>query len=550
MPPEAAVRSPSDFPPGTLINGRYRILALIATGGMGRIYRAEQAPLGRIVALKLLGSAQLEDKKQGEAFRRRFEVEASILAKIHHVNVVTLFDYGRIEDLGRDQYFMAMEYLAGETLADRIRDGISLPPQDVLRILRQMARGLREAHKLGAVHRDLKPSNVMLVPESDGGEVVKILDFGIGKFVGGHEDQALTQQGAFLGSPRYVAPEQVNEKRVDARTDVYALGVIAYEMLTGFVPFDRETNLETILAHCSAPLPKMSERNPAALVPDLLEAFVRRCLEKEPQARPQSMEEVLRAISETERALFGVTSLGASPNDATPPPMPTPHAAAAAQSAAFDDTLASSPELAAKLQASMNTMNTPTPLSRTGTLASRDEGAGRGGRALKLVAAIALVAGVVGVGVLLRQHASRSPAVSAAPPAASTAAPPAAATSFMLVIDSAPQGAEIRENDELLGTTPMQVAIAHEGVRSAPRRFVLRLDGYAPYTLLQGDSEVAVHVTPPLTRATPAASVSAPALTAAPPASHAAPPRPPTAPHPASSPAPPTHQDLDIKLTR
>jgi serine/threonine-protein kinase len=550
MPPEAAVRSPSDFPSGTLINGRYRIVALIATGGMGRIYRAEQAPLGRIVALKLLGTAQLEDRKQGEAFRRRFLVEASILAKLHHVNVVTLFDYGRIEGIDREQYFMAMEYLPGETLADRIRDGIALPPQDALRIMRQMARGLREAHKLGAVHRDLKPSNVMLVPESDGGDVVKILDFGIGKMVGGSEDQALTQQGAFLGSPRYVAPEQVNEKRVDPRTDVYALGVIAYEMLCGFVPFDRETNLETILAHCSAPVPRMSDRNPAVHVPDLLEAFVRRCLEKDPNARPQSMEEVLRAISDCEQTLFGVTSLGASPNDATPPPMPMPSGPRASRPEAFDDTLASSPEIERqRLQALQASLHTQSPLTRTGDASAKEDRAPKSGRAVKVAAAIVLVAGAVGVALSLRHQAPRTPGeATASAPNGAAASPPAAATTFTLLLDSEPSGAEVRENDAVLGTTPMQVPIARESARSAPRRFVLKLDGFAPYTLLQGDSEGTVHAMASLSRA---AAPLIPSASAAPPsASHPNSPRPPVAPHTASPAPSPTHQDLDIKLTR
>jgi serine/threonine-protein kinase len=563
MPSEAPARrtTPSDIPLGTVINGRYRLVSLIASGGMGRVYRAEQAPLARIVALKLLGTAQLADAKLGEAFRRRFFLEASILAKLQHVNVVTLFDYGRIEGVDHEQYFMAMEYLAGVTLADRIRDGIGLPTQDALRILRQMARGLREAHKQGAVHRDLKPSNVMLVPESDGGEVVKILDFGIGKLLGGPEDQALTQQGSFLGSPRYVAPEQVNEKRVDARTDVYALGVIAYEMFCGFVPFDRETNLETILAHCSAPLPPMSERNPAVRVPNLVEGFVRRCLEKDPNDRPASMEEVLRGISECERALYGVTSLGASANDLTPAPLPAPRPPLASGAEALDDTLASSPEVirsaglttgSQSLQARSQSPSehTQSPLTRSGQL-SGPGGAAHGGHALKVVAAVAVLACAGAVGLSVRQHitGSAAPLTSTAPAAAASDPPAAAATSFTLVLDSAPSGAEVLENDDLLGTTPMQVTIARDGVRAAPRRFIVRLDGYATYTLLQGDSEGIVHVMAPLTRAP--SRGSAPATTAAlPPVSRPAPPRAPGSSH-ASVPATPSpQQDLDIKLTR
>jgi serine/threonine-protein kinase len=423
----------------------------------------------------------------------------------------------------------------------------------VLRILRQMARGLREAHKLGAIHRDLKPSNVMLVPEADGGEIVKILDFGVGKLLGGPEDQALTQQGSFLGSPRYVAPEQVNEKRVDARTDVYALGVIAYEMLCGFVPFDRETNLETILAHCSAPLPQMSERNPAVRVPVILEAFVRKCLEKSPNDRPASMEEVLRCISDVERTLFGVTSLGASPNDLTPQIMPVPPPPAASRPEAFDDTLASSPQMVRAREPSIGTQS---PLTSPATTSP---GATVSGRAqqravIALIAAIVLGAGAAAAVATMR--AGHPPPAATGAATATAIAPATTATSFTLVLESTPPGAEVLENDDLLGTTPMQVTIARAGVRSAPRRFMLRLDGYSPYTLLQGDSESIVHVVAPLA---PAASALAPphtaplmsATTIVPASSaptHAPAQRATT--RSATSPAAPPQQDLDIKLTR
>jgi serine/threonine protein kinase len=302
---------PVDVLEGTVINGKFRVLSVLATGGMGRVYRAEQAPLGRVVAIKVLRTPSSMSDTIASEFRRRFFREASILSKLQHTNIVTLFDYGRIEGLPDERYFMAMELVGGVTLSERLKKTGALSVQETLRVMRQMARGLREAHKLGAVHRDLKPSNVMLVPEEDGGEVVKILDFGIGKLLGDDGDQELTQEGAFLGSPKYIAPEQVNERRVDARTDVYALGVIGYECLTGKVPFEGETNLETILAHTSRPVPPMANRAPDVSVPAVAETFVRRCLEKEPAARPQGMEEVLRAITECERALFGAASLGA-----------------------------------------------------------------------------------------------------------------------------------------------------------------------------------------------------------------------------------------------
>jgi serine/threonine-protein kinase len=303
---------------GTVINGKFRVTSLLATGGMGRIYLAEQAPLGRLVVVKVLRTPAIASDTVGTEFRKRFLREASILAKLQHPNVVTLFDYGRIEGLKEEHYFMAMEYLQGDTLSVRLRRARSLAVQDSLRILRQIARGLREAHRLGVVHRDLKPSNIMLVPEDDGVEMVKILDFGIGKVLGDEEDQEITQEGAFLGSPKYIAPEQVNERHVDGRTDVYALGVIAYECLCGQVPFEGQTNLETILAHTNKPVPLMSDRVPGTQVPELVERFVRRCLEKEPSERPQSMEEVLRLITECEQRMFGATSLGAMQTEPSP----------------------------------------------------------------------------------------------------------------------------------------------------------------------------------------------------------------------------------------
>jgi serine/threonine-protein kinase len=223
--------------------------------------------------------------------------------------------------------------------------------------------------------------------------------------------------------------------------------------------------------------------------------------------------------------------------------MPTPPTLVSARGEAFDETVASSPELAQKVQASLHTQS---PLTRPGD-ASTGTHAARGGRALALVGAIVLAAGIAGVGLLLRQRAAVSPA--SAPPV-NAASPPAVATTFTMVIDSAPPGAEVRENDQLLGTTPIQVAIAREGVRSSPRRFVVRLDGYAPYTLVQGDAEGIVHIVAPLSPAPASASAASPAPPASSAASRPASPHPTTAPHPASPATPSTHQDLDIKLTR
>jgi serine/threonine-protein kinase len=551
-------REPSDLPPGTVINGKFRVVSLLATGGMGRIYRAEQAPLGRLVALKVLRIAPSESTMTVDEFRKRFVREASILARLQHTNVVTLFDYGRIEGISDERYFIAMEYLAGETLTRRLRRCTALPVPDAFRIIRQIARGLREAHKLGAVHRDLKPSNVMLVPQQDGDEIVKILDFGIGKIVGaagGGDDQDLTQEGAFLGSPKYIAPEQVNERRIDARTDVYALGVIAYECLCGRVPFEGETNLETILAHCNGELKPMAQRTPGVVVPEIVEALVRRCLEKDPDRRPQSMEEVLRAIGDCERALYGTTSIvpglesGPPPSLLTPLPMPIPGPPA----------LPRAGHGAGSGSPGRPSLGTAAPFTRS------EHGAPAPSAwrpAVIFVAAASVVLVAAGVGVVQfarrpeRDGARRpSPAVSVA-----MVAPPSAPTSFTLVLDSRPSGANVWDGEDLLGTTPVQLTVDRASTRNAPRRFVIRLDGYMPYTVLQGDSEGVVPVTAPLTplgvpSSAPSSGSIVPASVAGPAASASAPRHPARWPYAGSTGSAPgsprgAQQDLDIKLER
>jgi serine/threonine-protein kinase len=516
-------RERNDLPAGTVINGKYRVGSLLAVGGMGRIFLAEQAPLGRTVALKVLRVPQSATEPMVDEFRKRFFLEASILAKLQHVNVVTLFDYGRIEGAPDERYFMAMEYLAGETLAQRLARTRVLDVPEALRMLRQLARGLREAHKLGAVHRDLKPSNVMLVPDEDGAEVVKILDFGIGKLVGVDDDQQLTQEGAFLGSPKYVAPEHVNERRVDARSDVYALGIIAYECLSGRVPFEGETNLETILKHCNDPVKPMAERSPGVVVPEVVEVFVRRCLEKEPSLRPQGMEEVLRIIGDCERALFG-GSLGSLASV----PGPASH---------------QTPVMEQWARPPRHSIGTASPLTRSEAPRPAPV-ATRTALVVGTLAVVILGVAVAGVRIAARGPKAQASAVPATPASASAAT--TAPRSFTLVLDSKPSGADVWDGEDVIGTTPMQVTIDRATAGSTPRRFVLRLDGYVPYTVVQGDSEGIVQVTAPLA---PLASPSA-AASSQPPAGgrpgRSVPPR-------ATTGAPGTQrpqQDLDIKLQR
>jgi len=330
---------------GRVVNGRFHITSLIARGGMGRVYRAEQAPLGRVCALKVLTPVY-----QGEndpEFHKRFFLEASIASKITHPNSVTIFDYGQTED---DIYYMAMEYLEGVTLHRAIRMAGFFPEGRVAHIGRQVCRALREAHALGCIHRDLKPANIFLTEHGDEPDFVKVLDFGLVKNVlgqGGPEDQ-LTQTGLFMGSPKYMAPEQIRGERVDIRTDVYSLGIIMYEMLTGRVPFERQTSLNTLMAQVNDRPPSLLETNPNAKVSPEMEDLVFRCMAKNPEERAASMDEVLASLKRLVgsggigltgeyRALGAAASGAYAKAEATPGPSRPPMSLGSLRAATLSD---------------------------------------------------------------------------------------------------------------------------------------------------------------------------------------------------------------------
>ena len=277
---------------GRLINDRYRILSTIAQGGMGKVYRAEQASLGRLVALKVLRPGYGGDNDPD--FHKRFFLEASIASKLKHPNTVTIFDYGRTED---DIFYIAMELLEGRTLQHLLRDEGPLDAERMIHIAAQICCALREAHGLGVVHRDLKPANVYIVKHGDEREFAKVLDFGLVKDTRERSDQ-LTQTGMFLGSPRYMSPEQIQAGTIDPRVDIYALGVMMYEMLTGKVPFDSANTVEILMAHVNAPVPPMRVQHSLAPVPPALEKLVRRCMAKSPYDRLTSMQDLLSALTQ------------------------------------------------------------------------------------------------------------------------------------------------------------------------------------------------------------------------------------------------------------
>jgi serine/threonine-protein kinase len=291
---------------GRTISDRYRITSLIARGGMGKVYRAEQAPLGRLCAIKVLNPNYSGDADP--EFHRRFFREASITSKITHPNSVTIFDYGKTDD---DIFYMVMEYLEGATLHQTLRAAGTLHEMRAGRIASQICRALREAHNLGVIHRDLKPANIFLTrpsnrtpdvngtvppPNEEDEDFVKVLDFGLVKHLTEKPEEQLTQTGLFMGSPKYMAPEQIQGGHVDMRTDIYSLGIIMYEMLAGKVPFERATSVNILMAHVGEPPPPMREVNPNLLCSPAFEEIVMRCIAKDPNERFNSMDEVLQAI--------------------------------------------------------------------------------------------------------------------------------------------------------------------------------------------------------------------------------------------------------------
>ncbi|MBL0696223.1 serine/threonine-protein kinase [Comamonas sp. JC664] len=283
---------------GRVLNERFRIMETLGAGGMGRVYKAMQSPLDRLVALKVLNPQYGEGKDPG--FQKRFFLEASVTAKLRHPNTVTVIDYGKTDD---GIYYIAMEYLEGLTLGQLLTQMGPLPWPRALNITQQIARSLREAHKVGLIHRDLKPANVMVLNQETDHDIVKVLDFGLVKSFTGDaapvpQDTSLTQAGIILGSPQYMAPEQARNF-ADPRSDVYSMGVVLYQMLLGRPPFLASQSIDVIVKHINEPPPAFGSLYPGHGIPAEVEALVMKCLAKAPADRYQSMDAVLDAMRRT-----------------------------------------------------------------------------------------------------------------------------------------------------------------------------------------------------------------------------------------------------------
>ena len=271
---------------------RYIIQSVIGLGGMSIVYKAQHKLMDRIVAIKMLHSNIKSDHTSLE----RFRMEAQAASSLSHQNIIAVYDFG-VTDNG-DAFFV-MDYLDGENLSEMIERKGRIPYERALHIFKQICDGLGAAHKKSIVHRDLKPANVVLLKEDDGTELVKLVDFGIAKLLpaSGKQQLSLTRTGEVFGSPIYMSPEQCQGLELDKRSDIYALGCLMYETLTGEPPLVGSTFLETLNMHVSATPKSFSEVVPDAKIPTVLEQVIFKCMAKNPNDRPQNTEEIRDLLS-------------------------------------------------------------------------------------------------------------------------------------------------------------------------------------------------------------------------------------------------------------
>jgi eukaryotic-like serine/threonine-protein kinase len=469
---------------GKTLSGRFRILEPLGIGGMGKVYKAIQSPLDRMVALKVLNPRYGTDKDPG--FERRFFLEAAMTAKLHHPNTITVHDYGRTDD---GIFFIAMEYVEGETLLQVLQREGHISWQRAFHVGGQICRSLREAHKMGIVHRDLKPANVMVLHEETGTDMVKVLDFGLVKSftpdgpLSPSEDMpgGLTQAGVLLGSPLYMAPEQARNE-LDPRSDVYSLGVLLYHCIAGRTPFQGKESIDIIVKHIREPPPMLAA--PVGELPGAVTELVMKCLEKEPVARYQSMDEVLEALKAA-GANSGYSGAFTDPRTAS-------HSGASSKPSR-------SPSKVTPMVGETRAAATPQPITDSVEV-SVSEMTEKTRRGRSAVIALGVVGGLaVGMGlawwaVSRKVDPPPKPVVTVPPvvvtpppvPGTSTAVTPpkpaAAQDEVRFNITSVPEGARVTMRGAVLGVTPLPhtVTVAHGAKASVELTFTL--DGYQSRT--------------------------------------------------------------------
>jgi serine/threonine-protein kinase len=271
---------------GKTVARKYRVEALIGEGGMGKVYKATQLVLDKPVVLKVLRQALLSDERTVARFQR----EAKAASRLNHPNSISILDFGQADD---GAMYIAMEYVSGKDLHHILSREWPLPEQRVIRIVGQVLSALSDAHGAGVIHRDLKPENIMIEQRRGEPDFVKVLDFGIAKITDttGEDGPALTRAGFVCGTPEYMSPEQARGAQLDHRSDLYAVGVILYQLTSGLLPFDSESAVGFATKHLTEQPQIPTKRRPEARISQAMEKLIMKSLSKSPDDRPQTAEQ-------------------------------------------------------------------------------------------------------------------------------------------------------------------------------------------------------------------------------------------------------------------
>ena len=305
------------FEPGQTLGGRYQVISCLGHGGMGVVYHVIQMFLNKELALKTIDKRGIS-----EEVMRRFQKEARTAFAVKHPNIIAVDDFGLLDD---QTPFLVMELIRGETLSEKLKRKTSLSINEAIPMFMQICVGLAYAHELGVVHRDIKPSNIMIPDDMEPGTEgsVKIVDFGIATFAAEDEERSITHTTEIFGSPLYISPEQCSGIKVDHRADIYSLGCVIFETLTGTPPFIGESALMTMMKHKSAPPPTLREASLGKIFPKELEQVVATMLAKSPEQRYQSISAVAKDLAATMRG-DGIAKPIALPKIKQPNAIPKP----------------------------------------------------------------------------------------------------------------------------------------------------------------------------------------------------------------------------------
>jgi serine/threonine-protein kinase len=514
----------------------FQVVSLLGEGGMGKVYKGRQEAVGRDVAIKTLHK-ELLDKEQ---IAKRFQREARAASKLRHQNAIEVFAFGQIEAPKQPfdgMPYMVMEFVSGKSLHKTIQEAGKLTEARATHIMLQVCDVLEEAHTQGIIHRDLKPENIVLTERSRNKDFVKVLDFGIAKLL--QEEEAggtkLTKAGTVFGTPEYLSPEQASGTAVDHRSDIYSLGIILYEMLSGKVPFHADTAVGLLIKHVNEAPKPLREFAPSAGISEGMERIVMKALAKDPAERQQSVAELgdaLRALSApvparaAAAAVLPATMIPggpppgvAAPRTTNPPVLP----ATMVPSGPPPGTAAPAPSARANHAAPVTAQVNPAPRTLEPMVLSQSPAQAKGGGgAVWAAVALAVLLGGGGAGAYffyLKDHPeffggaplqatpaapsqaqATSPAPVTAPPVAqaNNAAPaplsppnpaqaptapspvqPPAAAQVTLKFDSSPRGAEVLLNGALIGVTPAEFAVPSS---PTPIKIEIRKTGFASFT--------------------------------------------------------------------